>query len=156
MRIIKTVKPEPSGTRNRLIARDLPSMFQAVLADAQGHFRSMTSTFAGFPDAVKAQEFAMDAWHKSCKHKGVVIEFEEEFCRLVCVWYFNSSYTLMYFCMQITQRASQVRGELKTKARPLTKSHYKLKTTNGIKAAICANRELYKDLTNKSSYIYEV
>ena len=62
----------------------------------------------------------------------------------------------MYFCMQITQRASQVRGELKTKARPLTKSHYKLKTTNGIKAAIRANRELYEDLTNKSSYIYEV
>lgn len=80
MCIIKTVKPEPSGTRNRLIAKDLPSMFQAVLADAQGHFHSMTSTFAGFPDAVKAQEFAMDAWNKSCKNKGVVIEFEEEFC----------------------------------------------------------------------------
>jgi hypothetical protein len=103
MHIIKTMKPEPSGTRNRLIARDLPLIFQAILTDAQGHFCSMTSTCAGFPNAVKAQEFAMDAWHKSCKHKGVVIEFEEEFCRLVCVWYFNSGYTLMYFCMQITQ-----------------------------------------------------
>ena len=85
VRVIKTVKSEPSGTRNRLIARDLPSMFQGILADAQGHFRSMASTFAGFPDAVKAQEFATDAWHKSCKNKGVVIEFEEEFCRLVCI-----------------------------------------------------------------------
>jgi hypothetical protein len=85
IRVIKTVKSEPSGTRNRLIARDLPSMFQAILADAQGHFRSMASTFAGFPNAVTAQEFATDAWHKSCKTKGVVIEFEEEFCRLVCV-----------------------------------------------------------------------
>ena len=58
--------------------------------------------------------------------------------------------------LQITQRASQVRGELKTKVRPLTKSLYKFKTTNGIKAAIRSNRELYEDLTNKSSYIYEV
>lgn len=137
IRLIKTVKTEPSGTRNRLIARDLPSMFQAILTDAQGHFRSMATTFAGFPDAVQSQEFATDAWHKSCKSKGVVIEFEEEFCRL------------------ITQRASQVRGELKTKARPLTKSLYKFKSTNGIKAAIRSNRELYEDLINKSSYIYE-
>ena len=58
--------------------------------------------------------------------------------------------------LQITQRASQVRGELKTKARPLTKSLYKFKTTNGIKTAIRMNRELYEDLINKSSYIYEV
>ena len=85
IRVIKTIKSEPSGTRNRLIARDLPTMFQGILADAQGHFRSMASTFAGFPDAVMAQEFATDAWHKLCKSKGVVIEFEEEFCRLVCV-----------------------------------------------------------------------
>lgn len=85
IRIIKTIKSEPSGTRNRLIAKDLPSMFQGILADAQGHFRSMASTFSGFPDAMMAQEFATDAWHKSCKNKGVAIEFEEEFCRLVCV-----------------------------------------------------------------------
>ena len=62
--------------------------------------------------------------------------------------------TLMY--LQITQRASQVRGELKTKGRPLTKSLYKFKTTNGIKAAIRTNRELYEDLIDKFSYIYEV
>ena len=60
-------------------------MFQGILADAQGHFRSMATTIAGFPDAVQSQEFATDAWRKSCKNKGVVIEFEEEFCRLVCV-----------------------------------------------------------------------
>jgi hypothetical protein len=117
----------------------------------------MASTFAGFPDAVKAQEFATDAWHKSCKSKGVVIEFEEEFCRLVCTKeHFNESDTILLMYLQITQRASQVRGELKTKARPLTKSLYKFKTTNGIKAAIRTNRELYEDLINKSSYIYEV
>jgi hypothetical protein len=34
IRVIKTIKSEPSGTRNRLIARDLPSMFQGILADA--------------------------------------------------------------------------------------------------------------------------
>jgi len=61
-------------------------MFQAVLADAQGHFRTdiCTNPKTAFPDPVSLQDMAAAAWGKACKDKGVVIEFEEDFLRLVC------------------------------------------------------------------------
>jgi hypothetical protein len=99
VRVIKTRKTKPSGSRNHLMAHDLPTMFQAVLSDAQGHFCMdvCTNLKTAFPDPVTSQEMAATAWSKACKDKGVVIEFKEDFLRLVRGIILLVGYIYIYF-----------------------------------------------------------
>lgn len=57
--------------------------------------------------------------------------------------------------MQITNRGSHVRGELKTKLRPLVEVGYGFESGEN-KKIISRNRQLYEDLKEGNGFIYRV
>ncbi|GJF00140.1 hypothetical protein PsYK624_164190 [Phanerochaete sordida] len=69
----------------------------------------MLSTANLWPDDVEEQTMALECWQKACNEKDVNLDFTEEACLL------------------ITRCGSQLRGELKTKARPIVKTLFRLK-----------------------------
>jgi hypothetical protein len=86
----------------------------------------------------------------------VQIEFDEDVYKLVCVL-LGSVLVAHIVCLKIVARASQVRGELKTKARPLVEKQYDLETLDDDDEEAKRHTRVKVDgLLSRSSFIFRV
>lgn len=125
-----------SGSRGRLCARDLDCLARAVLKIAIRHYRCQLSTLNPWPDELDEQKMALDCWRRACDEKGVELEFTEE--------------TLIL----ITRRGSQLRGELKTKMRPILETLFKLEAPSTREERVQL-RMYVTQLKDHTLYIYK-
>ncbi|KAJ8522272.1 hypothetical protein ONZ45_g1162 [Pleurotus djamor] len=98
-----------SGSRGRTKGSDINGPGKQVLELSFTNFRAFVSTDTPFPTHDEINQVIVNIWCRSCKQIGVLIEFEEAVSLLV------------------GQRGPQMRGELKTKARPIVELTYGLR-----------------------------
>ncbi|KZT21733.1 hypothetical protein NEOLEDRAFT_1072839 [Neolentinus lepideus HHB14362 ss-1] len=126
-----------TGSRGRIRVSEFGPMLRSLIMLAQHLYRCKVMTEWPYPNDVEEQGMAMEAWTAACKVKNVHMEFDEDILKL------------------ITTRASQVRGELKTKSRPLVAYKFGLhesKGPNGVREL----RDKVEALLDGSSYIFKV
>ncbi|EPQ50129.1 hypothetical protein GLOTRDRAFT_82569 [Gloeophyllum trabeum ATCC 11539] len=118
-----------SGTRGRVLDSDFPREKRGAVKGSQHHFRCLISSDAPFPNTDLATEFCREAWGKACKDQGIDMEFGP------------------LVVSMLTDRAPQIRGEIKIKARTLVPSYYKLldKNSKADAQTIRARVEMLKD-----------
>ncbi|KAJ8521883.1 hypothetical protein ONZ45_g1434 [Pleurotus djamor] len=97
-----------SGSRGRTKGSDINGPGKPVLELSFTNFRAFVSTDTPFPTHDEINQAIVNIWCRSCKQVGVLVEFEEAVSVLV------------------GQRGPQMRGELKTKARPIVELTYGL------------------------------
>lgn len=133
--VTKRRRVQGSGTRGRLRMQDFKSLVRSVLKDAIGHYRTRLSTEDPYPADTTQEQWAKAAWVKACQNKGVDIPVEEEIIGM------------------ITARGSQLRGEIKTKTRPLVESAYELQAPADQKDMI-KNRDWVASLLTRVGFVY--
>ena len=119
-------------------------------------YRCHISTINPYPDHALEVQWARFAWEEACENLAVNVAPTGVIIKLVtCLtllgalcWVTDTSFTL-----QITKRTSQVRGELKTKVRPLVESLYGFENA---KSSITRNRERAENLKDDYAFVYKV
>ncbi|EIW80283.1 hypothetical protein CONPUDRAFT_90562 [Coniophora puteana RWD-64-598 SS2] len=124
-------------TRRRPKARDFPSDVQQLIFAAIHVFYALMCNGHAFPTSFQEYSWSDKAWKKACDHYEHDIRLTAELRKL------------------ITDRTSHLRGELKTKARPLVASAFGFEDTVD-EDAQAANRKLVEDLKKDSSFVYRV
>ncbi|RDB18461.1 hypothetical protein Hypma_000275 [Hypsizygus marmoreus] len=130
---IKKPKVETTGSRGRVRASDFDDLSKTVLEDAIAEYRARICTQDPYPDRIRDREWGTSVWVAACAARGVQIEFEESALKL------------------ITQRSSQVRGQLKTVARPLLEPRFDINAFNDKRT----NRDIVEDLLDHISFVYK-
>ncbi|EDR04612.1 uncharacterized protein LACBIDRAFT_330425 [Laccaria bicolor S238N-H82] len=97
---------ESSGSRRRARVADFDELSKSLLEETISIYRAQIGGVQPYPDRLEDRDTATGAWVESCNARGVRVEFDEDMLKL------------------ITARASQVRGQLKTIARPLVEAAY--------------------------------
>ncbi|KAH9916940.1 hypothetical protein B0H21DRAFT_770279 [Amylocystis lapponica] len=123
-------------------ARALDEDQQAILTIAYRHFKLMMCTMNAFPNTQEVDIFALDAWAAACdefnlQHDDIVPDAKSH--SLIC------------------NRASQVRGAMKTAARTFVIRQYKFNSDDDPSPdIIAANRALVETLKFKTSFSHIV
>lgn len=109
-----------SGSRGRLTTGDFEPFEAGLLAISNLVYRSLISTDWPFPDNEESTTYCSLAWDKACKVKKVDATFDDNIIQM------------------ITPRASQMRGEVKAKARLLVPALYGLqgKSSEAIRTTV--------------------
>ncbi|KIM88272.1 hypothetical protein PILCRDRAFT_62582, partial [Piloderma croceum F 1598] len=121
-------------SQGRPKAKDYDDVTQEVLAVAIAVYRCLICTDTPFPDHAKELEFAKIRWKIGCKKLDIRLEMTPELVKM------------------ITSRGSHVRGELKTKVRPIIE-HYGFESGQH-KRTIKRNRELAEELKEGYNFVY--
>ncbi|KAF8870237.1 hypothetical protein BD779DRAFT_1411476, partial [Infundibulicybe gibba] len=132
-----TKTPRTSATGSRPKAADYDNVTQEVLTLAQKIYRCMICAQEGFPDHTAKTTLARSAWAESIKQTGIDLHLTPGLAKL------------------ITARGSQVRGELKTKTRPLVEAFYRFESGENRKI-IKSNREIAERLKDGRGFVYKV
>ncbi|KAJ6467137.1 hypothetical protein C8R47DRAFT_814645 [Mycena vitilis] len=106
----------------------------AVLA--MDFFRCYLSTEQAFPDTATENDMVRRAWHEACAEMGEGATLTPPVAKL------------------ISSRGSQLRGELKTKIKPLVDIMYGFKSGQN-KKTITSNRKLAEDLKDNSRFAFK-
>ncbi|KAI0683263.1 hypothetical protein BC835DRAFT_1478509 [Cytidiella melzeri] len=122
-----------TGSRGRLRSGDIDGPGKPALGDSFGRQRTFIATVCGFPDREAERDAAGAGFTASCQQRGFVIPFTEPISAL------------------IIQRGPQMRGEIKTKARPIVELLYDLKA-NDSKSEMRARVE---HLLDRFSFVYQ-
>ena len=146
----KRARTEPSGSRNRLCIADFDSLCQSVLKRALSYYRATLNNVSPFPSQLEDRDAATDAWVQACTDLNTKVDFEEPLMKLVSLTLLHSPPLLRLTLPQITSRAAQARGHLKTVAQPLVETLYGL--GNGKRAT----RDRVEDLLENNGFIYKV
>jgi hypothetical protein len=124
-----------------------------VLSIAIPLYRCKVVTAHPFADNVVLSGLAKEAWAEACEKTEIFVEPNVTVLKMV-------RHTLMVFAVfpppaQLAGRASHVRGELKTKVRPLVAAMYGF--DSGIhKKSVCKNCQLAESLKEKYGFVYKV
>ncbi|KAG1775222.1 hypothetical protein EV702DRAFT_1236232 [Suillus placidus] len=117
--VVLKVKKNADGSRQRVKASDFDEISKEILITACSVYRCLIVTQAPFPDSVAAEmKLAKEAWREACQLKGVDVKLTPSAVNM------------------LLKRASHVRGELKTKMRPLTASFHGFRTSNSMEVII--------------------
>ncbi|KAG2749317.1 hypothetical protein P692DRAFT_20778595 [Suillus brevipes Sb2] len=118
-------------------ASDFDEISKEILITACSVYRCLITTQAPFPDSVAAEtKLAKEAWHEACQLKGVDVKLTPSAVNM------------------LLKRASHVRGELKTKMRPLTASFHGFRSSNSMEV-IRSNRDLAERLKIGSIFVFK-
>ncbi|KAJ7618851.1 hypothetical protein DFH06DRAFT_1342431 [Mycena polygramma] len=123
-----------SGGRPR--AKDLDDTMREYAVLAMDFFRCYLSTEQAFPDTATENEMVRRAWHEACAEMGEGATLTPPVAKL------------------ISSRGSQLRGELKTKIKPLVDVMYGFRSGQN-KKTIAFNRKLAEDLKEKSRFAFK-
>ncbi|KAJ7177334.1 hypothetical protein C8R43DRAFT_942603 [Mycena crocata] len=134
MRPVQAQKTSSSGGRPK--AKDYDDVTQEVLALVIILYRCYLSTRHGFPDHVTELEFVRLVWALACKILNIVMDLPPAICKL------------------ITNRGSHLRGELKTKIKPLVEVTYGFKSGHN-KKAIAHNRSTHDALKTDLTFAFK-
>ncbi|KAG1796077.1 uncharacterized protein HD556DRAFT_1216239, partial [Suillus plorans] len=125
------------GTRQRLKASDFDNVTKDLLTTATSIYRCLVVTRAPFPETLIIEtKLAKDAWREASNMAELTIQLTPSLVKMM------------------TRRTSQVRGELKTKMRPLTASFFGFRASRSI-PAIKQNRDLAESLKEGSRFVFK-
>ncbi|KAG1734278.1 hypothetical protein EDB19DRAFT_1911135 [Suillus lakei] len=135
--VVPKVKKNADGSRRRVKASDFDEISKEILITACSVYRCLIVTQAPFPDSVAAEtKLAKEAWCEACQLKGVDVKLTPSVVNM------------------LLKRASHVRGELKTKMRPLTASFHGFHSSNSMEV-IRSNRDLAERLKIGSIFVFK-
>lgn len=97
-----------------------------------------------------------EIWKGACKQFDTSIAITPQIAKLVKSTHYPTSAVFIEVSIsQITSRGSQLRGEIKSKARPLVEGHFGFES--GLNRKIIAmNRETAENLKEGKGFIYKV
>ncbi|KAJ6553410.1 hypothetical protein B0H19DRAFT_1030322 [Mycena capillaripes] len=135
---LRTVQAQRTGTSTgRPKAKDFDDVTQEVIALAIKLYRCYVSMKYGFPDSTKELEFLRKSWAEACSRLNIVMELTPTISKL------------------ITNRASHVRGELKTKMTDPVDLMCGFKSGQN-KKVVAYNRELAESLKENLTFTFKV
>ncbi|KAJ6472165.1 hypothetical protein C8R47DRAFT_987947, partial [Mycena vitilis] len=117
-------------------AKDLDDTMREYAVLAMDFFRCYLSTEQAFPDTATENDMVRRAWHEACAEMGEGATLTPPVAKL------------------ISSRGSQLRGELKTKIKPLVDIMYGFKSGQN-KKTITSNRKLAEDLKDNSRFAFK-
>ncbi|KAH7910152.1 hypothetical protein BJ138DRAFT_1114361 [Hygrophoropsis aurantiaca] len=132
-KLVKAQKINEHQGRPR--AKDYDDVTQEFLAAATGDYRARICTKAPMPDHQQEIEMLRLSWAYACTKTGINLEMTPQLAKMV------------------TSRGPQVRGELKTKLRPLVEIMFEFSTGHN-KAAIKRNRDHAEALKDGNNFAY--
>ncbi|KAG2106232.1 uncharacterized protein F5147DRAFT_701544, partial [Suillus discolor] len=116
---------------------DFDEISKEILITACSVYQCLIVTQAPFPDSVAAEtKLVKEAWREACQLKGVDVKLTPSAVNM------------------LLKRASHVRGELKTKMRPLTASFHGFRSSNSMEV-IRSNRDLAERLKIGSIFVFK-
>ncbi|KAJ7844285.1 hypothetical protein B0H13DRAFT_2286426 [Mycena leptocephala] len=125
-----------TSSSGRLRAKDLDDTTKEYTVFAIDLFRCFISIEDACPDSATENAFVRRAWNGACEEMGEHLTLTPTVAKL------------------ITSRGSQLRGELKTKIRPLIDVMYSFKSGQN-KKTIAFNRKLAEDLKEGSVFAFK-
>ncbi|KAF8804477.1 hypothetical protein BYT27DRAFT_7225209 [Phlegmacium glaucopus] len=130
-------------------AADYDDTTKALIINAISNYRSNISTVSAFPDNAREAEMLSQVWKDACVKLDIGAHITPRIAKLV-------NLEIDYRCdWQITSRGSQLRGELKSKTRPLVEAFFGFKS--GLNRKIIAkNRQTAEDLKDGKGFVYKV
>ncbi|KAJ7737952.1 hypothetical protein B0H16DRAFT_1761969 [Mycena metata] len=131
MRPTQTVKTRTSGGRPR--AKDLDEVSKEYIGFAIRRYRGYISTTGIYPEPTTNRELIDRAWGDACVEFGKQLLLTPTIYKLIAC------------------RGPQMRGEMKTKTRPLTETMYGFRSGND-KKTIAFNRKLAEDLKENALF----
>ncbi|KAJ6513761.1 hypothetical protein C8R47DRAFT_1286624 [Mycena vitilis] len=123
-----------TGSRPR--ARDLDDIDREYTMHSIERFRCYLTSIHLFPDHIQEAEFAKMTWDDTCKAYGERRTFTPTIAKLITAW------------------GPHMRGELKTKIKPLTEVVYGFKSGNSRKT-ITFNRDLAEKLKDGARFAFK-
>ncbi|KAL0960756.1 hypothetical protein HGRIS_005778 [Hohenbuehelia grisea] len=123
----------PSGSRGRVLVRDMDTLGKTLSEDSNESFRGLISTSIPYPTRDEERDGALRVWNTAAARRGLLVELEEEIAKLIAA------------------RGPQVRGELKTKACPIVEVLYGLNSCTDVRE----KRDKVEALLTRASFIYK-
>ncbi|KAJ6456820.1 hypothetical protein C8R47DRAFT_996109, partial [Mycena vitilis] len=134
IRVVQAQKINNHQGRPR--AKDFDDLTQELVSITNTWFRCLLATRDAFPEHTPEQQMLRQSWSWACQELGVHMSMTPDIAKL------------------ITRRGSQMRGELKTKTRPLTELVFGFESGQN-KKNVRKNRKLAEDLKEGLGYCYE-
>ncbi|KAG1779093.1 hypothetical protein EV702DRAFT_1195608 [Suillus placidus] len=126
-----------NGSRQQLKASDFDDITKDLLATAISIYRCLIVTRVPFPQTLIVEtKIAKEAWREASNLADLTVQLTPLLVKMM------------------TRRTSHVRGELKTKMRALTSSHFGFRTSRST-AAIKQNRDLAESLKDESRFVFK-
>lgn len=140
-------------SKGRPKASDYADDVQDILDSATTHYKVDLLRFDPYPDRTHELAWAKTSWGTANKVCDLKIAHNGELVKMVSsltTWFILCSYSI-----QITCRGSHLRGEIKTKVKPLVASMYgfEVPTNETIHAR---NRKLVEELKEQYTFLYKV
>ncbi|KAJ6529721.1 hypothetical protein B0H19DRAFT_1193142 [Mycena capillaripes] len=131
-----TQSPRTTGSNGRPRAKDLDDRTREYAVLAMDLYRCYLSTENAFPDSAEENTMIRQSWRTTCEEMGENMILTPAVAKL------------------IASRGSRLRGELKTKIRPLVDAMYRFESGQNRKTT-AANRKLAEDLKEGTSYAFK-
>jgi hypothetical protein len=149
---VQRTSTSSSASTGRPKAKDFDDVTQEVIGLAIAFYRCYISSKNSFPDHALELEFIADAWRAACQRLNLEMEITPTISKLV-----RRSFSVVppLTYVQITNRGSHLRGELKTKMKPTVELIYGFKTGQN-KKTIAHNRQLAEQLKEDLTFTFKV
>ncbi|KAJ7233461.1 hypothetical protein C8J57DRAFT_1090518 [Mycena rebaudengoi] len=134
---LRTAQSQRTGTGGRVKASEYDDTTQELLKQAISNFRVLISAENAFPDHDTEVEFVGRAWNGACHTLKLSMELTPNIAKL------------------IANRGSHLRGELKTKIKPLIEITYGFNNGQN-KKSIARNRVLAEELKDGCTFAFKV
>ncbi|KAJ7218955.1 hypothetical protein C8J57DRAFT_1254652 [Mycena rebaudengoi] len=134
--VLSVNAPPPTGTGGRVKASEYDDTTQELLKQAISNFRVLISAENAFPDHDTEVEFVGRAWNGACHTLKLSMELTPNIAKL------------------IANRGSHLRGELKTKIKPLIEITYGFNNGQN-KKSIARNRVLAEELKDGCTFAFK-
>lgn len=134
-------------------ASDYTKDVQEVLESAIAHYKADLLRWDPYPDRAHELEWSKASWDSANKLCNVRIAPNAELMKMVGL--VLTIIKVIFIYIQITCRASHLRGEIKTKVKPLVASMYgfEVPTSETIRVH---NRKLAEELKHEYTFLYKV
>jgi Domain of unknown function (DUF6532) len=137
-------------------AADYNDSLKALIVSAIGYYRANLSSSCAFPDIATEAEMLSEVWKFTCTRFESTAAITPQITKLVKLFALSVILTdFKFYQWQITSRGSQLRGELKSKTRPLVEGYFGFES--GLNRKIVAkNRQMAENLKEGKGFIYKV
>ena len=140
-------------SKGRPKASDYADDVQDVLDSAITHYKVDLLRFDPYPDRTHEVAWAKTSWGTANRVCDLKIAHNGELIKMVSS--LTTQFRLRSYSTQITCRGSHLRGEIKTKVKPLVASMYGFDVPTNETIRAC-NRKLVEELKEEYSFLYKV
>lgn len=144
-----------SGSSGRPKAADYDDSDKALIISAISYYRANLSSACAFPDIGTEAEIVTKVWNFTCTELEATVSLTPRIAKLVKSTHLSPTVLVDLYYWQITSRGSQLRGELKSKTRPLVEGYFGFESGLN-KKIIAKNRAIAENLKEGKGFVYKV